>query len=243
VVFAAQREIDVAISVNDDEAEPVFVNVGLNSKLAALVPAIGEKQADQSGDQPAGNQPVKPPAEVLNQARNSLGIARPEGEAASIFSGFYYDSDTAISPDKNGGNPIHYDAQIRSQFASGAAAVILADSPTAVKDIVEVKSFKFDHGAEWASPERIKFFDSLKDAVKNLPEGRQQQLYKNPPTSNATVDALIQQMLADRQATYPNARPCENSKDCREAVIEQRLDEVESVNDLLKWKSAIEATS
>lgn len=201
IVFGAQREIDVAIVVNEDVAEPVSVNIGLNSQIAGLVPSLDSKPAEST-------------LPLLKYFRSD----DPEGEAASIFSGFRYTSETDIVPAKK----FDYSAEIRSQFASGAAAMILATNPDAVAQVVNISD-------SWGLQ------DALQEKLLGLSEGGIAVLYKDPPTLDLAVEAEIAELK--EKAGY--AATCDDLPQCRLRVTQIRLDSAESPADLERWEQAI----
>lgn len=217
IVFGAQREIDVAISLNEDVAEPVQVNIGLNSQIASLIPPIGGQ-----GETPPGSDPA-----AANQA-----LARqfnPEGEAANIFSGFRFTSASMLEITAANPRP-KYDAQIRSQFASGAAAVILASDPQAVNQVVDV-GVTFDRDANFMNPAIVAWRANLQGQVDGLTEAKASALYLNPPTTNAKIEELIASLKTEVEG-------CDASDLCRRDVLRVRIQDLGTTGQLEAWDDA-----
>jgi hypothetical protein len=70
-----------------------------------------------------------PPAAEEGQGPN----AQPRGQAVNMFSGF-----RVMSAGINTAMPLNVDMQISTQFASGAAAIAIADNPAAVAALVSL---------------------------------------------------------------------------------------------------------
>ena len=213
VVFGAQREIDVAISVNEDVAQPVAVNIGLNSQIAALVPAVVNKSESVF---PGGGWPR---------------LSHPDGEAASIFSGFRFTS-TSMFPTATR-KELTYDAQVRSQFASGQAAILLAGNPKAVAKVVQVSGYDFERGPEFISSERLELVAKLNGLLANLPKDRVTALYKNPPTP---VNEKIEVMIRALKSEAAGAAYCEENIECQRSVSGIRFSNVETMEELKHWE-------
>lgn len=214
IVFGAQREIDVAISLNEDVAEPVQVNIGLNSQIASLIPPIGENNNSTSAPS------------VSNAAAQHFN---PEGEAATIFSGFRYTSVSMLEISQTSPRP-KYDAEIRSQFASGAAAVILASDPEAVAKVVDV-AITFDRDPEFLSKEVQDLRATLHDKVDDLDPDQVARIYKNPPTTDPEIEVpMLTSGVIER---------CKASHDCRLNVTHVRLNTVKTLDELRQWESMI----
>jgi hypothetical protein len=221
VVFGAQREIDVAISLNEDVAEPVQVNIGLNSQIAALIPPVGDNnESTASGEATASS------AAALEAARQHFN---PEGEAATIFSGFRYTSSSMLVITPTSPLP-KYDAEIRSQFASGAAAVILAKSPKAVAHVVDV-AITFDRQPGFLDQDAMDLRASLHKKVDGLTTGKVAELYQNPPTTDPKIEVpMLTSDVIDR---------CKVEPECRLNVTHVRLNTVETLQELQRWEAAI----
>ena len=78
-----------------------------------------------------------PPREGVEE---SNGKKQAKGEAVSLFSGF------KMEYEQNPGNPLGGDLTVRTQFASGVAAINAANDPETVKNITTVK---FQRSAEF----------------------------------------------------------------------------------------------
>ena len=223
IVFGAQREVDVSASINEDTAEPVVVNIGFNSLIAGVVPPVSERK--ESSD--ANNLDATAPNE------KHLIFGRPAGEAASIFSGFHYISATGVSLTP-GQPPFQYDTEIRSQFASGAAAIIIAKNPVAVKHVVDVDHV-YNRGPDFATPAHLTHLELLHARIDGLPEDKLKELYLSPPTHDATTDAIVQSVVADRGGTAV----CEASIQCLRDILKIRVDNVEPIEGLNVWEAAL----
>jgi hypothetical protein len=215
IVFGAQREIDVAISLNEDVAEPVQVNIGLNSQIASLIPPIGDNDDSTSS---------------TGTTSSAVQHFNPEGEAASIFSGFRYTSSSMLEITPASPRP-KYDAEIRSQFASGAAAVILASDPEAVAKVVDV-AITFDRDPSFLDPTFEELKAALQVRLKDLDDTKVESLYRRPPTPNPELDAGM--------LTSENLAKCEVLASCRRNVTITRLQQVATMDELLLWKAEFE---
>jgi hypothetical protein len=215
IVFGAQREIDVAISLNEDVAEPVQVNIGLNSQIASLIPPIAENDDSTSS------------TGITSLAAQHFN---PEGEAASIFSGFRYTSSSMLEITPASPRP-KYDAEIRSQFASGAAAVILASDPEAVAKVVDV-AITFDRNSSFMSPPIVAWRANLQSQIDGLSEPKVSELYLSPPTTNAKIEELIASVKGD------HAAECDASDLCRRDMLRIRIQDLGTTEQLQKWDAA-----
>lgn len=219
IVFGAQREIDVAISLNEDVAEPVQVNIGLNSQIAALIPPIGE----QGGSTSTGG------TDSAALRQNAAQQFNPEGEAANIFSGFRFTSVSMLEISAANPRP-KYDAEIRSQFASGAAAVILAGDPEAVKQVVDV-AITFDRDSNFMSPPIVAWRANLQSQIDGLSEAKASALYLSPPTTNAKIEELIASLKEE-------VSECDASDVCRRDVLRVRIQDLGTTEQLQLWDAA-----
>lgn len=117
LIYAERTGFNLAIYANENPATPLEVNGGLKRSVVGLVP----------------------PTKVKKENETSSGESRAEGEAVSMFSGFRLTYD-------EGEGPFAGDLSIRTQFASGVAAITIANGQEpaeAVKKIVNVKSANF----------------------------------------------------------------------------------------------------
>lgn len=100
-----------AVNFSGDVDEPINVNIGLRRSVIALAPPIGGRIESDS---------------LLG------GQKTPEGEATSMFSGF------KLAYDPMTGTGLTGDLTIRTQFASGGAALEISGEPQIVKQIMDV---------------------------------------------------------------------------------------------------------
>ena len=116
LIYAERTGFKLGISVNDNPGTPVEVNAGLKRTLVGFVPP-------KEGTQGSGADKTA------------------EGEAVSMFSGFRmeYQDGTAAQPFAGKLN-------IRTQFASGNAALAVASKPEIVTKIVSVTTSSFKNG-------------------------------------------------------------------------------------------------
>jgi len=107
-----------AVQVNDNVSEPVRINFGLLRSVATAAPPRGGM---------AGERPVDPKSD-----KNTDRTAN--GEAVSVLSNFHLEDSGAGSS-----LPLVSDElTIRTRFASGEAAISVADKPGAVRAILGV---------------------------------------------------------------------------------------------------------
>lgn len=90
----------------------------------------------------------------------------PSGEGVNMFAGFQVEQPT--SPDLN--KPIGVDVKIDTQFASGAAAKNVSDSPPLVARIVNVRGVTFQRTPEFVG--KIKNRQQLIAAIDSLSDGQ-----------------------------------------------------------------------
>jgi hypothetical protein len=109
LVFAEQTGFNLSIIAKSSEATPLNVNIGLDRKVASLVPPIHEKTSQSEAD----------------------------GEGVNMFAGFKAAYDPGIGANQSA-QPFAGDLRIRTQFASGQAAKAIAGNPSAVLQVVNV---------------------------------------------------------------------------------------------------------
>ena len=110
-----------AVQVNDNVSEPVRINFGLLRSVATAAPPRG----GMAGERPTT--PVDPKSD-----KKTDGTAN--GEAVSVLSNFHLEDSGAGSS-----LPLVSDElTIRTRFASGEAAISVADKPGAVRAILGV---------------------------------------------------------------------------------------------------------
>jgi len=110
LVFAEKDGYNLAINVNDDPSTPVHVNIGLERRVAAVVPP-------------------------LDVTKNDQGQTAASAEAVSLFSGYrlkYYNEQELAR------TPFSATLAIRTQFASGMAARKISRNPEMVGKVVNV---------------------------------------------------------------------------------------------------------
>ena len=105
LVFAEREGVNLAIRADATRSPPLEVNFGYKRDVGTTVPAVAEKQG-------------------------SGGAPEPDGEAVNMISGFQVLS-KKIDPTK----PTNVDLTIRSRFASGSAAINVAENAPAVEAI------------------------------------------------------------------------------------------------------------
>jgi len=109
LVFAEQTGFNLSIIAKSSEATPLNVNIGLDRTVASLVPPIHENTPQGMVD----------------------------GEGVNMLAGFKaaYDREIGVN---QGAHPFSGDLRIRTQFASGQAAWLIAGNPSAVLQVVNV---------------------------------------------------------------------------------------------------------
>ncbi|HEY7608214.1 MAG TPA: hypothetical protein VIF14_03200, partial [Alphaproteobacteria bacterium] len=107
--FAERSSFKLGIHVNDNPVTPLQVNAGAKRTVIALAPPLAVRKE--------GNRD------------------RPVGEAVNLFSGF----DLQYDKPETWASPFTGTLTIKTQFASGAAAVALADKPAVVKQLIEAE--------------------------------------------------------------------------------------------------------
>ncbi len=112
LVFGDRSSIEVAsVRLNDDVAEPIRVNIGLDRQLVTNAPALGGtvEWTDANGERKRA----------------------AEGEAINLFSTFRAE----VAPETLGGEQRNL-LKVHTRFASGAAAGEIAGEPTVVARIL-----------------------------------------------------------------------------------------------------------
>lgn len=112
LVFAERDAVDIRIAASASRSPPLEVNFGIDRHVGAIVPPSQDPAAAGGGER--GRQD------------------RTIGQAVNMFSGFRVAYVPAKAPAVFGGS------QIRTQFASGAAATAIAESPNVVNAVVDV---------------------------------------------------------------------------------------------------------
>ena len=122
------------------------------------------------------------------------GQPHPNGEAVSMISGFEL-------TDQPRQNPLDPDLQIRSQFASGEAAVLVSGNPDVVRAIADTNFKRSADFASLATRNRVK---KLLDETETLQNQAIINLATSPPVDDPDVDRLIEQLDPnDRRASDP----------------------------------------
>lgn len=104
------------------------------------------------------------------------------GEAVTTLSGFrlrYEEDDTSV---------LLGDLYIRTQFATGEAASLLADNPI---QAVKVMDADFERDASFAAPETQARVGKILDGIKALDDGKALALACNPPVKGSKIAELI----------------------------------------------------
>ena len=122
------------------------------------------------------------------------GQSRPKGEAVSMISGFFLS-------DIDSENPLQLDLRIRSQFASGNAAVLVSGNPDVVRAIADVD---FQRSADFVSLATRNRVDRLLSETESLQDQAVRELNNSPPVFDPGADQLIDELDPnDRRATDP----------------------------------------
>jgi len=181
LMFGERSGLNLAIRVDPAGQPPVMLNLGLNRTVGTIVPP-----ATQSRDN------------------------RPSGDAISMFSGFQVESfsdPVQITPAtvaRATGNPFSVDLLIGTQFASGAAAMAVAEGdPEVVRQIVSVGPLLPLSPIPLTSIAAVRATGSLiarlgaegrrclaSDLKISLPD-------RGAPDADRTVDTAIRQRLAN----------------------------------------------
>jgi hypothetical protein len=106
--YGERSSFKLAIHVNDNPVTPLQVNAGVKRTVVAIAPPRG--------------------------TRTQQGQQRPDGESVNLFSGF----DLQYDAPQSWASPFSGTVTIKAQFASGAAASIIARNPDAVDEVVDV---------------------------------------------------------------------------------------------------------
>ena len=123
------------------------------------------------------------------------GQSHPKGEAVSMISGFDLS-------DKERDNPLDPDLQIRTQFASGKAAVLVSEEPEVVSAIAGVQ---FQRSAAFASLATRNRVGKLLSETETLQDQAIIDLASSPPVADPEVDQLIQRLDPNnRRARNPD---------------------------------------
>lgn len=163
---------------------------------------------------------VVPPVDT--ESEEQQGESRPSGEAVSMISGFDLSNE-----DKT--NQLDPELQIRTQFASGEAAVEVSGNDLAVAAIARPNIIRTP---EFASERTRNKVDQLISKSANLDDTSMIRLASNPPVTDPEVDSAIEDDIDpnDRRANDPVAAF---------HVLKARLYLAEA-KDLSLWNSAID---
>jgi len=144
------------------------------------------------------NDPVEPVKVNAGLKRHVVAVVPPRqvergedstvaaDEAVNLFSGFKLKhEDTSVL------NPFAGKLTIRTQFASGAAALEVASDPSTVRKIVDVQHITFTRDEDFAAPERQARINELLDKVGDLQADRAISLASNPPVTDPDVERAV----------------------------------------------------
>jgi hypothetical protein len=208
--------------LNEDTAEPVVINIGLNSQVAALVPSVGENNTSSTPGQ------VVPASTAL--------LPTPNGEAASIFSGFRFESKSAFPTVQQ--STITYDTHIVSQFASGGAAIILASDPAAVDKVVSITEVSCTRSAAFGKADHLNRMQAILDKIDALSDpAKVSGLYQRPPVSSTCSQQIVDAYLAEKGGY--NA--CLGNIGCMRDVLDFRVRNEDPVENLAAWEEALKS--
>jgi hypothetical protein len=111
------------------------------------------------------------------------GTTKAAGEAVSSFSGF------ALTYDRDG--VFSGDLFIRTQFASGLPAQLLANEPAAAVEVVQAD---FDRGEAFLAEDAQKRVDAIQDRIAELDDETALALACNPPVTHSVMAAKVAAM-------------------------------------------------
>jgi len=122
---------------------------------------------------------VVPPRET---GRTFTGASVPKADSVSMFSGFRLQYD-------QGDGFFQGNLRIRTQFASGQAAINLADDVQAVRKIVNVN---FSRDVSFVDQQRQKRVDGFLDDIDGIADEKKLfDLNKNPPVTAPDVEQVV----------------------------------------------------
>lgn len=143
LVFGERDAVDLSIRATSTGSPPLEVNVGIDRRVASIVPPRQD--------------PAAPAASDTHRA------SRTTGEAINMFSGFRVAYAPATAPQVFGRT------QIRTQFASGAAAVEIAGTPEVVNRVVDVSG---QPTSFTIPPDKVTKVTELTTRLRDLPPAR-----------------------------------------------------------------------
>jgi hypothetical protein len=151
------------------------------------------------------------------------GKTKASGEAVSSFSGFAlnYEEDPTFAI----GGTLH----IRTQFASGAAAKELSESP---KQAAKVMKATFVRSPDFLSPEKQARNERILEAIDELSDDRAIELACQPPTHDRT-------MVDEANRLDPECALRKDPEYAREFLIDQALDDDRTEEAFKGWEEAL----
>lgn len=121
---------------------------------------------------------VAPPVATQEEAGKNV----PVGEAVSSLSGF------RLRYEENPNNILLGDLYIRTQFATGIAATILAENPAQAIQVIKADFERSEAFLGEGVQERV---DNIVAGIGNLDDASALALACNPPVTHSTMAALI----------------------------------------------------
>jgi hypothetical protein len=121
---------------------------------------------------------VAPPVATQEEAGKNV----PVGEAVSSLSGF------RLRYEENPNNILLGDLYIRTQFATGIAATILAENPA---QAIQVIKADFERSEAFLTEDVQERVDNIVAGIGNLDDASALALACNPPVTHSTMAALI----------------------------------------------------
>lgn len=143
---------------------------------------------------------VRPPLEInfgLNRNVGSVvpptaeASGRPRGEAVNMFAGFQVErfGTTQII------GPLNIDLRIGTQFASGAAALAVANNPAVVRQIVTTRPIRVTEGfAEYSAAAFLQRFVDSPDATVRA---QRQQVVRQAASSAGVSGVAVPQLITN----------------------------------------------
>lgn len=148
------------------------------------------------------------------------GSKKAAGEAVSSFSGF------ALTYDREG---IFGNLFIRTQFASGLPAQLLANEPGAA---VEVVKADFDRGEAFLAEDAQKRVDAIQDRIAALDDPTALALVCNPPVTHSVMAAKI-------AAMDPTCQRRSDPAAARKLLLVQATLDDRTESNLKAWEAAV----
>lgn len=165
---------------------------------------------------------IAPPVATEEQAGNDVAV----GEAVSSLSGF------RLRYEENPGNILLGDLYIRTQFASGIAATILAERPA---QAIEVVRADFERSPDFVAEHVQKRVDRIRGAIEGL---------GTEPTFNLLCDPAITHNET-AEITAARATVCEqrdNPTAAKNLLLMQAFLDERSEQRLTAWETALGLT-